>query len=407
MSDPIRLLHFADVHIGVENYGRTDPTTGTSSRVRDFLDRLDEVIDFALAREADLAIFAGDAFKNRDPEPTQQREFAQRVKRLADEVPTLLLVGNHDMPGMTTKANSLDIFRALDVPGVLVGHKPDGQVVETRRGPVYLAWVPYPMRNRLLTAEEHRGKSIDELEVALREAVGVILRDLSQEAAEKDMPRVLCGHYTVAEAKFGSERTVMLGRDVAVLLSSVADPAWDYVALGHIHKHQALNPSGYPPVVYSGSLERIDFGEEREPKGFCWVELARGGTRWEFVPVNARPFLTIQLDLREAGDPTQAALEALEEREVGGMVVRLKARLRPEQSAAFREREIQRALSEAASVSVMREVEFEARARLGDLSPETLTPLQLVERYFESRGESSERIEALMTKAEELLRDSD
>ncbi len=199
----------------------------------------------------------------------------------------------------------------------------------------------------------------------------------------------------------------MLGRDVAVLLSSVADPAWDYVALGHIHKHQALNPSGYPPVVYSGSLERIDFGEEREPKGFCWVELARGGTRWEFVPVNARPFLTIQLDLREAGDPTQAALEALEEREVGGMVVRLKARLRPEQSAAFREREIQRALSEAASVSVMREVEFEARARLGDLSPETLTPLQLVERYFESRGESSERIEALMTKAEELLRDSD
>ena len=72
MSDPIRMLHFADVHIGMENYGRIDPTTGTSTRVRDFLDRLDEVIDYAIEHEADLAVFAGDAFKDRNPEPTQQ-----------------------------------------------------------------------------------------------------------------------------------------------------------------------------------------------------------------------------------------------------------------------------------------------------------------------------------------------
>jgi exonuclease SbcD len=102
----------------MENYGRIDPTTGTSTRVRDFLDRLDEVIEYAIDKEADLAVFAGDAFKDRNPEPTQQREFAQRVKRLADHMPTLLLVGNHDMPGMAVKANSLDIFRALMKPGL-------------------------------------------------------------------------------------------------------------------------------------------------------------------------------------------------------------------------------------------------------------------------------------------------
>ncbi|MEX0787364.1 MAG: metallophosphoesterase, partial [Anaerolineales bacterium] len=95
MPDPIRLLHFADVHIGMENYGRLDPATGTSSRVRDFLDRLDEMIDYALQGEADLAVFAGDAFKNRDPEPTHQREFAARIKRLADAMPVLVAVGNH------------------------------------------------------------------------------------------------------------------------------------------------------------------------------------------------------------------------------------------------------------------------------------------------------------------------
>ncbi len=34
---PIRVLHFADIHIGMENYGRIDPGTGINTRVIDFL----------------------------------------------------------------------------------------------------------------------------------------------------------------------------------------------------------------------------------------------------------------------------------------------------------------------------------------------------------------------------------
>ena len=405
MSETIRLLHFADLHVGMENYGRLDPTTGTSSRVRDFLDRLDEVIDYALEHDADLAIFSGDAFKNRDPEPTQQREFARRMKRLADAVPTLLLVGNHDMPGMAAKANSLDIFRALDVPGVIVGYKSEGRVIETRRGPIFLAWIPYPMRNRLLSREEHAGKSIEELENALREVVSDLVEDLEKEADSHDMPRVLAGHFSVAEAEFGSERSVMLGRDVAVFLSSIANPRWDYVALGHIHKHQVLNPDRYPPVVYSGSLERIDFGEEDQEKGFCWVDLARENTTWRFVPVEARPFHTLRIDTRDASDPTAAVLAEIEGLSLDGAIVRVIIQLKTEQEAALREREIEQALNMTAHASLIREVETEVRARLGDLEPQTLTPLELVERYFQSREVEEEHLAALLAKAEELVQE--
>jgi exonuclease SbcD len=407
VSKPVRVIHFADIHVGMENYGRIDPSTGTSTRVRDFLERLDEVIDYAIAHEADLAIFAGDSFKNRDPEPTQQREFAQRIKRLADAVPTLLLVGNHDMPGMAAKASSVDIFRALDVPGVIVGQRAEGRVVETRGGPVYLAWVPYPMRNRLLAREEHLGKTIEELDLALRLAVADVLRDLAEEAAPHEMPRVLAAHLSVAEAKLGSERTVMLGHDVAVHGSTLTDPAWDYVALGHIHKHQILNPGGTPPVVYSGSLERIDFGEEEEDKGFCWVEVERGRAAWEFVPVRARPFRTARVDVREAADPTAAVMAAVSGVEADGAVVRVMIRMRSDQQALLREREIEAALEKASHVLIAREVETEARARLGELSAEALTPIELVRRYFEAREEEEERIAALLARAEELLRDSD
>ena len=79
----IRILHLADVHIGMENYGRIDPATGLNGRVMDFLRRLTDVVDYALEHEIDLVLFAGDAYKNRDPNSTHRREFARRIKRLA------------------------------------------------------------------------------------------------------------------------------------------------------------------------------------------------------------------------------------------------------------------------------------------------------------------------------------
>ena len=124
MPSPIRVLHFADIHIGMENYGHLDSATGINSRVLDFLRRFDEVITYGLKHDVDLVIFAGDAFKTRDPNPTLQREFARRVKRLVDAgVPLVMLVGNHDLPVMEKKASSVDIYRCIT--GIkLVTHSP-------------------------------------------------------------------------------------------------------------------------------------------------------------------------------------------------------------------------------------------------------------------------------------------
>lgn len=401
-------MHFADLHIGMENYGRLDPTTGTSSRVRDFLDRLDEVIDYALGHEADLVVFAGDAFKNRDPEPTQQREFARRVRRLAEAVPTLLLVGDRDVPGLASKASSVDIFHALQVPGVIVGHEPDGCVLETRRGPVFLAWMPFPTRDRFLKAEGKRSKTLDALDADLREAAISALKALARKAAEQDMPRLLVGHFRLEGAEPGSERRISLGHDVALPADSLGGSTWDYVGLGHIHRYQVQRLAGGPPLVYSGSLERMGYAEESEPKGFCWVELLRGDTSWTFVPASARPFRTLQLDLRESEDPTEAALSALEGEPVEGAVVRLQIRLRVEQQGLLHEGELRAALRSAESVTVERRVSHERRARLTDGEPfsgaQTLTPLELLQRYFEARGETPERVAALCAAAAEVLR---
>src|SRR5687768_10415097 len=349
MAEAIRVLHFADLHVGMENYGKLDAQSGISSRIRDFLDRLDEVVAHALDHEADLVIFAGDAFKTRDPDPTQQREFALRIKKLADQVPVFMLVGNHDIPGIAARATSVDIFKTLDVKNVTVGRVIGSKVVQTRRGPVFLGWVPFPVRNRLLSQEEYRGASVEELDRAVERMIGGWLEDLAREAELHAMPRVLVGHFSVSGATFGSERSVMLGRDLVVQKSALADPAWDYVALGHIHKHQNLTPKSalaadVPPIVYSGSLERIDFGEEVEDKGFCWLNLARGATTWQFVPVKARPFRTIKVDARAEADPTAAVLAAIAARRIEGTIVRISVALCEGQEASLHRREIEQAL---------------------------------------------------------------
>ncbi len=400
----IRILHFADLHIGMENYGRLDPTTGVNQRVLDFLRRFDELVEYALEHEADLVLFAGDAYKTRDPNPTYQRAFARRVKRLADAgIPVLLLVGNHDLPAVVQRASSIDIFHTLGVPNVIVGREEEVHRIETHHGPVQVATVPYPARQRLLAHDQFRGLSIEQLDQELQRIVTGNIQALAA-GLEPEIPAVLAAHLTVSGATYGSERSVMIGRDAVVLGSVLADPAWDYVALGHIHKHQSLNGGGHPPVVYAGSLERVDFGEEGEPKGFCWVELARGEAVWKFVEVDARPFVTVRADLRRAEDPLAALRRAVAAHDLRDAVVRVILHLRADQEPLVRDQDIRSLLTDAAFVgSITREVEREARVRLGNLSPEEMTPRQLLERYLETKGTEPDRRAELLARADELF----
>lgn len=406
-GERIRLLHFADIHVGMENYGGLDPATGVNRRVLDFLQRFDELIDYGLAHDVDLVIFAGDAYRRRRPSPTYQRAFARRVKRLADAgVPVVLLVGNHDLPTMVQKASSVDIFSTLDVPNVIVASTEAVHRIETKRGTVQVATVPYPVRQRLLTHDDFRGLSIEELDEALQRIVTENIEALRQKL-DPSLPAVLTAHLSVSNATYGSERSVMIGRDAVVLKSALDDRAWDYVALGHVHKHQSLNADNQPPIVYAGSLERVDFGEEGDPKGFCWVELGCGEdaqTMWKFVEVDARPFLTIQADVRESDDPLKALGQEIGRHDVENAVVRLLVRLRADQEPAIRDYALREMLSDAYYIgSITREVERKARVRLGEQMPEEMSDRELLAAYLEVKETPTERIESLLEHADQIF----
>src|SRR5512139_3161182 len=120
-----KILHFADAHIDMANYGRHDPESGLPMRVMDFLKSLDTIVEAAITEKVDLVLFAGDAYKDRNPAPTFQREWGRRIMRLSRAgIPTLLLVGNHDISPALGRAHAIEEFSTLEVPCVHVLDKP-------------------------------------------------------------------------------------------------------------------------------------------------------------------------------------------------------------------------------------------------------------------------------------------
>ena len=403
----IKLVHFADLHLGVENYGRMDPTTGLSSRLTDFLRAFDRVVDYALdeANDVDLVVFAGDAFKTRDPRPTYQRAFARRVRRLSEGgLPVVLVAGNHDLPNAANRAHAVEIFDTLDVPHVYVSSKPAWFRLETQSGPVQVVTLPWVTRSALLARDEYKNRSLEEINELILERLAQIVEGENGLISQLDraVPTVLVAHGTVQGAIYGSERSVMLGNDVILSPALVRHPAWDYVALGHIHKHQVLHES--PPVIYSGSLERIDFGEEKEAKGFVVAEIERGNARYEFHAVDARPFVTVRVKA-DGDDPTAQVLEAVAACDVTGAVVRVIIQMTAEKEPLLRDNEIRSALASAFHIAaIVKDVKRPARLRLGqEALVAELTPLEILERYFEVKGTPPDRTQLLLDRATGLL----
>ena len=326
----IKFLHVADTHIGVENYGRLDSNTGLHTRLQDFIKCLHFAFEEALKENVDLVIFAGDAYRTCDPTPTHQREFAALIRMLsAEKIPIVMVTGNHDSPVAFGKATSLDIFGTLGTEGVYVTSDDRLITIRTKSGPIQVACLPWLHRSRLLTKGPYQNLSQEEIVEQLQDLGSAIIDGLAARVDPK-YPSVLVGHVAAADAVLsGSEQTAIIGRDPVFLTSTLANSAFNYVALGHIHKFQDLNANAQPPVVYSGSIERIDFGEANETKGVVMVtidtdaETQRHNTSYQFVRTPARPFKTLDVKIAEDQDPTTAILETIRQHTLTDAIVRV------------------------------------------------------------------------------------
>jgi exonuclease SbcD len=407
----IKLAHLADTHIGMENYGRINPETGLNQRLHDFLASLDEALDAALAANVDLVLIAGDIYKTRDPTPTHQREFARRIHRLSRAgVHTVIVAGNHDIPLSTGRATSVDIFRALEIDNVTVARTIGTHRIETKSGLLQVLAFPWSVRSLAQAHPEYKNRTIADLNQAMIELNQDKLRE-EAETLDPHTPAILVGHTHLFGARVGAERLLTMGTDPIYDPRTVDLPNLDYVALGHIHKHQALSYAT-PPIVYSGSIDRVDFGEEHEDKGWVYVEIPeKGHAQWHFRKIDARPFLTI--DARVDADAANATEEvvkaiALNAHKLSNAVVKVRIEIVPERLSELQDDAIRAQLKAAYYVLPLeRTLRQRPRGRWA-ASPAVIqraSPLEALALYLDHQKVAAERKEVLLRYARALLND--
>jgi DNA repair protein SbcD/Mre11 len=404
-----KILHFADAHIDMANYGRHDPSSGLPLRVMDFLKSLDTIVNTAIEEKVDLVLFAGDAYKDRNPAPTFQREWGRRIIRLSKAgIPTILLVGNHDLAPSLGRAHAVEEFSTLEVPHVLVIDRPTLLRPEDLEGiPLQIMALPWISRSGLIANLGIRPDDPSNIFTQIEERI-IELVNVWLEKADLTIPVVLTAHASVQGAVYGGERAVMLGGDLVLPGSLVRDPRIDYVALGHIHKPQNLNENAHPPVIYPGSIERVDFGEANDQKFFIIAQVERGLTKVEWRELKEiRPFIDIFLRLKSQDEITKQLDNALpDSSQLENAILRLVLDYPRDWEALIDESRLRQRAAGAFEFHLVKRPRIETRIRLPeDQAIGSLTHLELLESYWRATHTDSKDIQDLTTLAKDIIED--
>jgi DNA repair protein SbcD/Mre11 len=406
-SSVIKLVHASDIHLGSgEGHGRINPATGLNVRFEDFVQAFAQSVDFALKSQADIYLFSGDAYRNASPEPVYQKAFAQELRRLSESgIKTILLVGNHDQILKSSGSHAMSVFQSLAVPNVVTIDQPQLLTVDTAHGACQFIGLPHVTRHLLMTHEKYAGMPSAEIERVLVGHVRDILQSFYDQL-DPNMPTIVSAHMMVDRARAGAEQELMVGYSMTFPLDLFIDQRIDYVALGHVHGHQILRQSS-PAIVYSGSIERVDFGEETEDKGFVSVELSRGKTSFRFHSINPRPFVTVDLDVCESESPTEELVAAIGRKLVPGCVMRVRFQCTEEQLPFIDEQALRAAAESTLSLQLKPLITYYQRTtRMPELTESSVTsPLAALATYLEQIA--PERKDILLERAETLYRRSE
>ena len=202
---------------------------------------------------------------------------------------------------------------------------------------------------------------------------------------DPNLPVILAAHASVEGAQYGNERMVMLGRDLVLPPALVKDERLDYVALGHIHKPQNLNKNAHPPVIYPGSIERVDFGEANDEKFFVIAEIEKGHTKVEWRELtNIRPFIDLSIELQSNAGINPTLQEKLVSKgALEGAIVRMVIEYPRDWEPLIDEAALRKAADSAFEFHLVKRPQIQARGRLPEgKTASSMSTFELLDAYW-------------------------
>lgn len=421
----MRIIHLADIHYGINRHSKMDAKESLPEITLLCEDYLSRVVKYAVEKDADFFLICGDIFHSSNPTTTQMKRFAKILKPLIDSgIQIIMVAGNHDQPKHEARSSPVDLFSTIaeifsegaKTFITTASSKPEYVDLESKKGEkarFYLLPYVHPMQAlKVYEKQKGEGGSMD-TESVRRIWVEVLSEQIERfvtrsKKLEKVDASILCCHLATSNASIGNLDLLISGFDETLPFDVLQNNLFDYVALGHAHKHQHV--SNTPPVVYSGSIHHISFNEEGEEKGFVDVIIENGKTTWSFVKLDVRPYTTIKVDASGSSDPTGEIIREIEkirskdERKIFGAVVRLIVTIKSESLDLINSERIYGALKDA---SFCLKPEFEIIDGIIDKPsiPEELGPMQALKKYLMSEKFGEEEIAAILALGEDIIRE--
>ncbi|MCS6925269.1 MAG: exonuclease SbcCD subunit D [Candidatus Binatia bacterium] len=262
----MRFLHTADWHVG--------RTIRHRSRLDEHRAVLDEIIDIATREHVDAVCVTGDVFHERRPPLDAQELVAETFAELARRrIPVVVIPGNHDDPVLLRTLKPLGDLVQVHIMSDFSEHIATHIIRlpgRDGRERALIGCLPYLHPHLVVSAAEGAGMSEAARLSTYQAKIQDYLRALAETMQRQDRQavRLILAHLHIAECEFGGGewRSSVFPVNAAML-----PPHTHYVALGHLHKPQAV-PGAKAQAWYAGSILQMDFGEREQQKSVCVLE---------------------------------------------------------------------------------------------------------------------------------------
>lgn len=273
----MKILHTADWHLGkrLEKFSRMDEQREV----------LEEIIQIAEDNDVDGVLIAGDLFDNFNPSTEAVELFYRSLKRLSNNGKRVVvaIAGNHDSPDRIEAPDPLArecgiLFAGYPDSVISVGELDCGiAILQSEPGFIELKLPGCDETLRIIItpyANEYRLKTflgVDETESELRNVLETRWKELADRYCDDKGVNILLAHLFMM--KKGSappeepedEKPILHVGGAQAIYSENIPEQIQYVALGHLHRHQTIDNKPCP-MVYCSSPLSYSFAEAEQQK---------------------------------------------------------------------------------------------------------------------------------------------
>ncbi len=267
----MKILHTSDWHLGQKFI--------SWEREEEHALALDWLVQTIEQQEVELLVVAGDIFDIGNPPSSSRKLYYSFLRRLWKTNCRHIVVtgGNHDSPQMLDAPK--DILQILNVHVVgRASEDPAEEIIvlknEKGQAEAVVAAVPF-LRDQDLKRAVSGESGSDRVE-KIREGILAhyqVIGELVEEYEGLEIPLIVTGHLNVTGHEASHQQDNIYLGNVENIRADQFPPIFDYVALGHIHRPQAI---GLEKVRYSGSLIPLSFSETKDDKSVTIVSFNKG-----------------------------------------------------------------------------------------------------------------------------------